>query len=1163
MSIQSGDGVLEILDGTLKVSRLDIQDISGLDVGINTLARNMVLLRDDLTAAETPGGAVTSSTGVTRTQNTEIVFTGGYIYWPIKIPNAWTMKFNVYDNLIFSFANTSTPTSATASDNHGGYKMVFDSANARFSFYYQGSEIVATRTTYTTGQWSTVLINYEYGGISVVIDGEQVGNYALTHGEDAYTGEYIGFAGSATSKLKDIKLTNGDKWQYVDGSNASSIAYMNGNVGIGSSSPQKTLDVGGDVKISGNLLVSGTTFVVDQQNLSVKDKIIELGSENTDSSSNVGMIMTTGGSSNVAIGYRGEVGELMIGYTSNVAEDSELTPKDATNLPVKVYGDLDVTRDLSASTISGDGYLLSNVTLSQVVDYGNTTSNTVQFNATDVALKTVGNVAIGTTTAAIDLAIGDANTGLNQEGEDELAVYTAGSERIRVDSDGYVGISTSEPTANLHVVGAQYINDLPTGAGTSSYTHNVAPLTLTSASTTDTTATSVLNLTRPASSDTNVASRASFKVSRWSTDTPTASRSRLDVSLASGAYTNEVTPLTLQANQKVGIMNTSPAHTLSVGSNLYVQDGGDTILTVLGNAVVSDKLTIQGVRVSASAFDGLQATTEADNTTTYPIIINNSTASTSSTTGALIVSGGAGIGGSVYVGTNLDVNADVSVDGDTFNVNAADNRVGILTASPTHPLDVRGAANVQALTATSASITGQLLVNTTTLTTDVNNGYVGVGLSNPASLLHMKGADAELRLEASTGTGHMELGGPDGGYIDVKGPFADDSDMRIQSTGSGGSIIVAGNNSFGITTDGTERVSVGGSGNVAVNTDTLFVDSVNSRVGVGRTDPRSILDINDTGAMIVPVGTTAEQPGTAYAGMLRFNSSLGKLQFYNGTTWSIIGGVIASGGTVTESDGYRIHTFTSASDTFTVQNGGVIEYIIVAGGGGGGGRYHCGGGGAGGVLTGTMSIPGSTYTIVVGAGGSPGDSGQTASTNGNDSIAFGYTCEGGGGGASNAISPYTGANGGSGGGGAGSGVNGASSGGTGISGQGNDGGDGNGSSSNSSLRKGGGGGGAGSVGEDSTSTYPGDGGDGIEWPSGSGTYYGGGGGGGGEHDGTHGLGGTGGGGTGGMAGISAGVTARTETSGTDGTGGGGGGSDNSSNGLGYGGDGIVIIRYLI
>jgi len=743
MSIQSGDGVLEILDGTLKVSRLDIQDVSGLDVAINTIARNMVLLRDDLTAAQTPGGAVTSSTGVTRTQNTDLTFTNGHVYWPIKVPNSWTMQFDVYDNLIFSFANTSTPSSAVASDNHGGYKMVFDSANSWFSFYYQGVEIVATRTAYTTGQWLSVIVNYEYGGISVSIDGRHTMNYALTHGEDAYTGQYIGFASAATGKLRDIKLTNGDKWQYTDGSNASSIAYMNGNVGIGSASPQKTLDVGGDVKISGNLIVAGTTFTVDSQNLSIKDKIIELAGGNTDGDSNVGMIMTTGGSSNVSVGYRGQVGELMIGYTSNIASDAELTPKAGTNLPVKVYGDLEVTRALSGSTVSGDGYLLSNVTLSQVVDYGNTTSNTVQFNATDVALKTVGKVAIGTTTASIDLAIGDANTGLNQEGEDELAVYTGGSERVRVDSSGYVGISTSEPTANLHVVGAQYINDLPLGTGTSSYAHNAAPLTLTSATTTDTTATSVLNLTRPADVEDNVASRASFKVSRWSGDTLTASRSKLDVSLASGAYTNEVTPLTLQANQKVGIMNTSPGHTLSVGTKVWVDENGSNVLTVSGNAYVSNKLTVEAFRISATTFDGLEAVTLAGNLTSSNIEISNTKTSTSQTTGALVVAGGVGIGKDLY----------------TTNVHAS-SYIGIGAATPEASLHI-GPKNTDHIYLASLNndygwkldtvdqgggdVPFRIIKRTndtdsTAVTIKNQNGYVGIGTANPEYKLDVIGS---------------------------------------------------------------------------------------------------------------------------------------------------------------------------------------------------------------------------------------------------------------------------------------------------------------------------------------------------------------------------------------------------------------------------------------
>ena len=54
----------------------------------------------------------------------------------------------------------------------------------------------------------------------------------------------------------------------------------------------------------------------------------------------------------------------------------------------------------------------------------------------------------------------------------------------------------------------------------------------------------------------------------------------------------------------------------------------------------------------------------------------------------------------------------------------------------------------------------------------------------------------------------------------------------------------------------------------------------------------------------------------------------------------------ATGGTITESEGYRIHTFLS-NGTFEVildQGSKEIEYLIVAGGGGGG-RYGGGGGG--------------------------------------------------------------------------------------------------------------------------------------------------------------------------------------------------------------------------
>ena len=85
--------------------------------------------------------------------------------------------------------------------------------------------------------------------------------------------------------------------------------------------------------------------------------------------------------------------------------------------------------------------------------------------------------------------------------------------------------------------------------------------------------------------------------------------------------------------------------------------------------------------------------------------------------------------------------------------------------------------------------------------------------------------------------------------------------------------------------------------------------------------------VTGTGSLTVPSGTTAQKP-TGVTGMIRFNTTVGKLEFYNGTLWSFIGGVSATGGTITNVGGYTIHTFAS-SDTFTVISGGVVEYLVV------------------------------------------------------------------------------------------------------------------------------------------------------------------------------------------------------------------------------------------
>ena len=221
----------------------------------------------------------------------------------------------------------------------------------------------------------------------------------------------------------------------------------------------------------------------------------------------------------------------------------------------------------------------------------------------------------------------------------------------------------------------------------------------------------------------------------------------------------------------------------------------------------------------------------------------------------------------------------------------------------------------------------------------------------------------------------------------------------------------------------------------------------------------------------------------------------------------------------------------------------LASYLIVAGGAGGGANDG-GGGGAGGYLSGTTTlVSGTTYSIIVGAGGA-GSTGTTSpnsgGTNGTNSSLTGITAAigGGGGGGQGTVNAQSGGSGGGGGN--------TSAAASGTSGQGNAGGAG----LNSSPYPGGGGGGASAVGSAGT-TVGGNGGAGTASSiTGSSVTYAGGGGGATFNATAGGTGGAGGGGAGG-AGV-AGVA------GTANTGGGGGGSGGTGTGA-AGGSGVAIL----
>ena len=296
-----------------------------------------------------------------------------------------------------------------------------------------------------------------------------------------------------------------------------------------------------------------------------------------------------------------------------------------------------------------------------------------------------------------------------------------------------------------------------------------------------------------------------------------------------------------------------------------------------------------------------------------------------------------------------------------------------------------------------------------------------------------------------------------------------------------------------------------------------------------------------TGIDAATVSATA--PSSPAEGDMWFNSSASTvsgvaskcMSSYSGTTWNQMSNKFsASGGTEsTYSSGgnnYKAHTFTS-SGTFTSDAIGVVDVLIVAGGGGYAGDGG-GGGGAGGMIVSTsLSVTASGYSITIGNGGASCNTNDCASASGSNTTGFSLTAIGGGGGTR--VTPSSGGS------GMGEGRS-ASSPGAGTTGQGNAGGTGGSQGNNTS----GGGGGAGGVGGNAAGTTSGSGGAGLQnsFRTGSNEWYS----------------------TGGRGGVHASGTIGSNVTGYGGYGSGGGSgttvADNDGGDAGVAG--IVVVRYV-
>ena len=76
---------------------------------------------------------------------------------------------------------------------------------------------------------------------------------------------------------------------------------------------------------------------------------------------------------------------------------------------------------------------------------------------------------------------------------------------------------------------------------------------------------------------------------------------------------------------------------------------------------------------------------------------------------------------------------------------------------------------------------------------------------------------------------------------------------------------------------------------------------------------------NYTTALKIPVGTTAQRPGSPATGELRFNSTLGSAEIYNGSSFTAVGG--GAGATGGGSDEVFFESDTNVTTNYTITSG--------------------------------------------------------------------------------------------------------------------------------------------------------------------------------------------------------------------------------------------------